>query len=78
MCMNFKCCNPLSGIGGAFVVQKGKTTEIFANALEEPVPLGSKLRRMKYFYVDEDPAPGTGVGTFVSAKTVRLKNLILI
>ncbi|XP_033227004.1 ester hydrolase C11orf54 homolog [Belonocnema kinseyi] len=59
----------LVGIGGFFVLQAGKTNELFANVLEEPIPKGSNLTRIPHFYLDEGSAKETGVGTFVSAKT---------
>lgn len=73
-----KLFNPLSGMGGVFVLQKGKANSLFANVASDPVPPGSKLTIMKkYSYLAEGCAPEIGVGTLVSAKTVRQKKLCL-
>ncbi|XP_033219041.1 ester hydrolase C11orf54 homolog [Belonocnema kinseyi] len=59
----------LVGIGGVFVLQKGKANGTFVNVLEEPIPKDSNLTRVPLFYVDEVSAKATGVGTFVSARS---------
>ncbi|XP_033219455.1 ester hydrolase C11orf54-like [Belonocnema kinseyi] len=59
----------LVAIGGTFVVHTGTITHHFRNFLEEPVPEGSKLRRIKKFYLYDFPAPENAVGTFISTKT---------
>ncbi|XP_033221364.1 ester hydrolase C11orf54 homolog [Belonocnema kinseyi] len=66
---NYYGAKNLVGLGGVFVLRKGKISEVFPNLLEEPVPAGSNLTRVPLFYLDEGSAEETGVGTFVSERT---------